>query len=98
MREGSVGAITNGELAIEIKNISVQLSDLKASLASAAASYVSNDVFNLRMREIDLRLDVLKAEMKDLNRRRWLQNTLSAILGVVLSLLVGFFLLNVGKR
>lgn len=35
-------------------------------------------------------------DINDLNRKRWVQNTLSAILGAVLAILVAFFFQNIG--
>ena len=34
--------------------------------------------------------------IETLNRKRWVQNTLSAIFGAVLSLLVGYFITHIG--
>ena len=39
----------------------------------------------------------LRKEINDIKGRRWVQNTLSAILGAVLTLLVSFFISNVGR-
>jgi predicted nucleic acid-binding Zn-ribbon protein len=39
----------------------------------------------------------IKERTKSLIRQRWMQNSLSAILGIVLTFLVSFFLTNVGK-
>lgn len=93
-----MGTITNGELAIEIKNLSVQLSDLKVTLAQNASSYVNSEVFDLRMKELDTRIDIIKAELRQFSRAKWVQNTLSAVLGAALSLLIAYFISNIGKH
>ena len=93
-----MGSITNEGLAIEIKNLSIQIADLKTTLASNASHYVNNEVFDLRMKELDARLDIIKAELREFKRSRWIQNTLSAILGVILSLLTTFFIYNIGSK
>lgn len=40
---------------------------------------------------------VVDAKVEVISKKRWVQNTLSAILGAVLTLLVGFFIANIGK-
>lgn len=90
-------AITNEGLAVEIKNLSVQIADLKTTIALNANSYVAREVYEIQLKEIHARIDIIKAEQRQIARGRWTQNTLSAILGIVLSLLVTFFITNVGR-
>lgn len=89
--------MTNEGLAIEIKNLSVQVSELKGVVINNASTYVNNEVFDLRMKELDTRIEIIKAELKALVRSKWIQNTLSAVLGASLSLLIAYFISNVGK-
>ena len=36
-------------------------------------------------------------DINELNRKRWVQNTLSVILGAVLSILIAYFIQNIGR-
>lgn len=92
-----MSAITNEVLATEIKNLALQIADVKLAVANNASTYISHDVFELRMKEIDLRIREIDSNMRRITGSRWVQNTLSAILGAVLSLLVTYFYLGVTK-
>lgn len=39
----------------------------------------------------------LRSEIEKINSKRWVQNTLSAILGSVLALLIAYFIQNIGR-
>ena len=88
-------AITNDVLATEIKNLSFQISDLKLAIAMNAQTFISHDVFELRMKEIDLKITEIDSNMRKMSSSRWIQNTLSAILGAVMSILIAFFFTHV---
>jgi hypothetical protein len=81
-------AISNEGLAIEIKNLSIQIADLKALLAAIVADYVRKDVYELRMREYDtklaqLTLDIAEVE-RSTRRANWKTHTLTALFTAVL--------------
>lgn len=92
-----MASVTNEGLAIEIKNLSVQIADLKASISASAASYVTKDVHDLQLKEIDMRIDIVKAELRQLMRSKWIQNTLSAVLGATLTVLIAHFITTLGR-
>lgn len=88
--------VTNEGLAIEIKNLSLQIADLKSTVANSATTFISVPVFELRMKQIDLEILQIKSDISRSTSSRWVQNTLSAVLGAVLAILVGFFLTHLG--
>lgn len=89
-------AVTNEGLAIEMKNLSLQIADLKSIVATSSTTFISVPVFELRMKQVDLEILQIKADIKKTSSNRWVQNSLSAIFGAVLAILVGFFLTHIG--
>jgi hypothetical protein len=81
-------AVSNEGLAIEIKNLSIQIADLKAIMATQAADYIRKEVFELRMREYDTKLAQLALDLAEVDRstRRanWKTHTLTALFTAVL--------------
>lgn len=106
-----MASITNEGLAIEIKNLSVQIADLKAVMATNAADYVRKEVFELRMRELDNEQERIRLEIENVrstakadfqaaktqaNKANWKSHTLTAFLTATLVFLTQYFLSNVG--
>lgn len=88
--------ISNEGLAIELKNVSLQIADLKSIVANNTATFISVPVFELRMKQIDLEILQIKSDISKATSSRWVQNTLSVILGGALAILVEFFLTHLG--
>lgn len=88
--------ISNEGLAIEIKNLSLQIADLKSTVATTSTTFISVPVFELRMKQVDLEILQIKADIRKTSSNRWVQNSLSAIFGAVLAILVGFFFTHIG--
>lgn len=86
--------MTNEGLAIEIKNLSVQIADLKAVIASNAADYIRKEVFELRMREYDSKIVGIELQIaevkKETKRVSWKSHTLTAIFTAALVMLVSY--------
>lgn len=47
--------------------------------------------------DYDKDINEIRNDISLINKKRWIQNTLSAILGAILTLLIGFFIANVGR-
>lgn len=94
--QSNTGAITNDVLDVKLGNLSVQVGRLELTINRQADTYVSHDVFELRMKEIDLRIKEIEASLARTASSRWIQNTLAAILGAVISLLVAFYFTHNG--
>jgi hypothetical protein len=95
-------AISNEGLAIEIKNLSLQIADLKTVMANQAADYVRKEIFELRMRELDTKLAVLELDIanvrKDTRRANWRTHTLTAVFTATLVLLITYVFNSVVTR
>lgn len=88
--------VTNGILANKIENLTNQVSKLEIALGKFDGAFISRDVFELRMKELDLQITTLRAELTRFSSSRWIQNTLAAIFGAALSLLLAYFVNNIG--
>lgn len=86
-----MSAITNEGLSIEIKNLSLQIADLKLNIANNTSTFVARDVYEIRAKQTDLKIFDIEQSIRKASASKWVQNTLSAILGAVLAILVTFF-------
>lgn len=92
-------------LAIEVKNVALQVSKIEALLFSYNSTYVRNDVFDLRMKEqetkyasIMLEIEKVRSDannnhreaLKEARKSNWKSHTLTAILTAVLISMIGF--------
>lgn len=80
-------------MAVEIlvKQALDEIKGLRNDFSAATGSYV-----HVQKHEEDL--SILKDEIRDIKAKRWIQNTLSAILGAVISLLIAYFIANIGTN
>lgn len=86
--------ISNEGLAIEIKNLSVQIADLKALMASNSAEYLRKEVFELHMREYDTKIANIELEIasvkKDTGKANWRTHTITAVFTAILVLITTY--------
>lgn len=87
MPEDTNMAYTNEGLAVEIKNISVQIIELKALIASMSSDYVRKEIFELKIKEIDLKIAEVEKSTKKAN---WRSHTLTAFLTIISTLLITY--------
>lgn len=87
MPEDNKMAYTNEGLAVEIKNISVQIIELKALIASMSSDYVRKEIFELKIREIDLKIAEVQ---KSTRKSNWRTHTLTAVFTAALVMLVTY--------
>ena len=89
-----MASISNEGLAIEIKNLSIQIADLKTVMATQAADYIRKEVFELRMREMDFKIKDLDLKItqceKSARRANWRTHTLTAVFTASLVMLVSY--------
>lgn len=94
MEGKDMASISNEGLAIEIKNLSIQIADLKAVMSTQAADYIRKEVFELRMREMDVKLKDLDLKIttveKSSRKANWKSHTLTAIFTASLVMLVSY--------
>ena len=93
--------ISNEGLAIEIKNLSIQIADLKAVMANQAADYIHKEVFELRMREYDTKIANIELQIaevdKSARKANWRSHTLTAVFTAFLVMLVNYTFSNLMK-
>lgn len=90
-------SITNDVLAAKLDVVISRQEKTDVKLDSMDTKYISHAVYDLNLRDIDLRIKTIETSIKDMSRRRWVQNTLSAILGVILTTLSIFFVEHIGR-
>lgn len=90
--------VTNEVLSAKQDALAQRLEKMEIKLDNYAGNFITHEVFELRMKELELRISALTAEVNRLLSQRWLQNTLSAILGSVLTGTVGYILFSVFNK
>lgn len=89
-----MASISNEGLAIEIKNLSIQIADLKAVMSTQAADYIRKEIFELKIKDLDSKiaatnLKIVEVE-KSTKRANWKSHTLTAIFTASLVMLVSY--------
>ena len=82
-----MASISNEGLAIEIKNISLQIIEVKSLIASMSTDYVRKEIFELKIREIYLKIAEVEKSTK---RANWRTHTLTAVFTAGLVMLVSY--------
>lgn len=90
--------VTNEVLSAKQDALAQRLEKMEIKLDNYAGNFITHEVFELRMKELELRISALTAEVNRLLSQRWLQNTLSAILGSVLTGTVGYILFSIFNK
>ena len=67
-----------------------EIKEIRIDLKHMSNSFVTKTEFKEEIIEI-------RNQVGAISKRSWIQNTLSAILGAVLTLLVSYFISNIGK-
>ena len=67
-----------------------EIKEVRSDIRIMSDSFVTKTEFREELTRVEKQLAVF-------SKRSWFQNTLSAILGVILTVLIGFFIANVGK-
>lgn len=92
-----MSSMTNETIAAKQDALAQRLEKMEVKLDSYAGNFITHEVFNLRLKELEIQIKALDVKLTELSRKRWVQNSLSAILGAVLTGLVGYVLLEVFK-
>lgn len=87
MEGKDMASISNEGLAIEIKNISLQIIEVKSLITSISTDYVRKEIFELKIREIDLKIAEVEKSTK---RANWRTHTLTAVLTAGFVMLVSY--------
>lgn len=90
--------VTNEVLGAKQDALAQRLEKMELKLDNYAGNFITHEVFELRMKELELRITQLTAEVNRLTSQRWLQNTLSAILGSIITGTVGYILYTIFNK
>lgn len=86
--------LTNSERLVKLETLMTQvlteIKEMRTEMKTTSSLFVSVDKYVEDMEEI-------RTELAEINSKRWVHNTLSAILGAILTLLLSYFITNVGK-
>lgn len=82
-------AVSNEVLASKLDTVIARLDKQDARFDAMDARFVLQVVYEPRMLALENKVNAMVA-------KRWVQNTLSAILGSVITVLIGYFILNIG--
>lgn len=90
-------------IASQVNTLTNQVAKLEAKLDAYASHFVTAEVYEIKHREIELKTENNARQIDDLwkalrqsnqnnLRRNWISNTLSGVVGAILTFLVLFFL------
>lgn len=79
------------------KSLSKKLDDIASGFATKDDLIVAQKAADKEHEIIYERIADAEKDILAIHSRRWVQNTLSAILGAVIAILVAFFLQNIGR-
>ena len=93
--------ISNEVLAIKIASLAAQVDKVESKLDMYNSHFVPADIYDLRHRELEVRIGALSNQVANFGRnntlRLWALGTVSAAAGIVLAYLVQFYLNHVGR-
>lgn len=101
--------VTNEVLGAKLDAVGQRVEKVELKVDNLGTAYVPHDIFELRLKELETKIIGFTVELKNVwlriedNTRRgklqtWLTGTVSAAAGVILALLVQFYLTNVGHK
>jgi hypothetical protein len=95
-----MGKLTESERLVKVETLLEKLyqefSDFRLEMKEASVHYVSQQKHSDDMLDVKNELVRTKKRIDEVERKRWVQNTLSAILGAVLTFFVSYFVTNIG--
>lgn len=90
--------VTNDVLSAKQDALAQRLEKMELKLDAYEGNFITHEVFELRMKELELKITTLTTELNKFTSQRWLQNTLSAILGSVLTGTIGYILYTIFNK
>jgi len=82
-------------LAAKQDALAQRLEKMEFKLDNYAGNFITHEVFELRMREFDVKIKDIDLKIATAAKQRWVQNTLSAVLGAILTGLIGYILYGI---
>lgn len=91
--------ISNEVLASQITSLGLQVNKLEAKLDAYATHFITAEVYELRHRELELKVNSIEMDLQNFRRsstgKLWITSTLSAAGGIILAFLIQFYLSHV---
>lgn len=89
--------LTQGEQLVKLETILLQVVDeLQGIKKDLNEKYITKERYESDLEIVNASIKRTKGEVQEVNSKRWVQNTLSAIFGAIISLLIAYFIGNVG--
>ena len=94
--------MTNEVLGAKLDAVGQRLEKVEVKVDTLNNVYIPHDVFELRLKEVETSIAGINVSIQKLYNRRtvmaWATGTLSAAAGIILALLVQFYISHVGSR
>ncbi len=94
--------MTNEVLGAKLDAVGQRVEKVELKVDSLHNSYVPHDIFELRLKELEGQIAGINLSIQKLYNRRTIQTfltgTLSAAAGIILALLVEFYISHVGSK
>ena len=84
-------------VTVGLENLGKKFDDLRHEFATKAEIETLKRESGVEHKSIRSIISAVDERIDKLDKKRWVQNTLSSILGAILTLLLAFFITNVGK-
>lgn len=94
--------ITNEVLSAKQDAMAQRLEKMELKIDAYAGNFVTREIFELRMKELEVQLKSLNIKLASVEKRKniqtWLTGTLSAIFGSIMTFLTFYFFEHVGRK
>lgn len=84
-------------LAEVLKKLDQMSNNYLTKTEASRLAQAEKDQATLEHNRLELKIDDVASDVLQLKKRTWVQNTLSAVLGAVLTLLVAYFLTDISR-
>lgn len=86
--------LTDGERLMRLETLQettlAEIKEMRREIKHMGENYVQK-------RTLEAEINLINKKIDKVDKRRWVQNTLSAVLGATLSLLIAYFIANMGR-
>lgn len=79
-----------------LEKLYAEFAEFRLEMKEANANFVSSQKHEDDLLDLKREITRTKKRIDQIEKSKWIQNTLSAVLGAILSLLVAYFINNVG--
>ncbi len=101
--------VTNAVIGAKLDAVGQRVEKIELKVDNLGSSYVPHDIFELRLKELETQISGFRVEHQkiwlELKRtsshgriQSWVTGTVSAAAGIILALLIEFYLAHVGAK